>query len=157
MRRRSTRFGLMALIALAISGCGGDEGYRFTVYPTAGKVTRKGQPVPKAMIRFHPVNPDLVKVPDGKPGSPPSLTTETEADGSFIVSSYYADDGMPAGDYVVTVAAGQPESDVENSDGLPPKRSPANAKNADPYRDAKTSPLKATVKPGDNRFTFELN
>lgn len=154
MLRRLLPCGLLALAALMTSGCGGDGGYRFTVYPASGKVTQKGKPVPKAIVRFHPKDPATTKVPDGQQGPPVSLTTETDEKGEFALSTYLADDGVPAGDYAVTVQIGLEDEEVENSDGKPSKRGPAIGKI---YRNQATTTLKATVKPdGDNRFNFDL-
>lgn len=154
MLRRSMLFASMALIALAAAGCGGDGGYRFPVHPAAGKVMRGGKPVPKAIVRFHPTDPATVKIPDGQEGPPVVLTTETDEDGAFVMSTYLADDGIPAGDYVVTVQIGLDAPDVENADVMPNRNLPLVAKL---YRKPDTSPLKATVKPGDNQFVFECD
>jgi len=153
MLRRSLPCGLLALAALIMPGCGEDEGHRFPVHPTGGKVTLGGKPVAKAIVRFHPTDPATVKIPDGKQGLPVVLTTETDADGAFTLSTYLADDGIPAGDYKVTVAIGLNESDVENGDGAPSSRAPTVA---NIYRDPASTPLKATVKPGENRFDFPV-
>ena len=148
---------MLALVALVIPACreGGDD-FRFTVHPADGTVLYKGKPFPKAFVRFHPTDPATVKVPDGKEGMPVVLTTETGEDGKFALSTYLADDGVPAGDYTVTVEAGLAESDVENSDGEVKKARPSAAGPGRIYRDPSTTPLKATVKPGENHFRFEL-
>lgn len=167
---------LASTLGLALSstlaGCGGGEadlGYRLPVHPTSGKLTWKGGPVKGALVRFHPVDPQSVRPPAGEPLAEPSLTTETDADGRFIMSSYLADDGVPAGDYVVTVAPSALEAIKPTDDTVAPAETaedvaPARArKSVAPsfskiYRDAATSPLKANVKEGaDNKFRFDLD
>ena len=61
-----------------------------------------------------------------------------DVDASFVMSSYNAFDGVPPGDYVVTVTA------------------PAPNKVPDRYARPETSDLKVTVKKGANEFTLEL-
>ena len=56
----------------------------------------------------------------------------------------------------MTVAVGLAETDVENSDGVPKKAPRSAAAPGKIYRDPSTTPLKATVKPGENHFKFEL-
>jgi hypothetical protein len=85
------------------------------------------------------------------------LTTETDPDGRFAMSTYTADDGVPAGEYAVTVAIGPAEvEDVENSDG-PQAAKPRKPRLDAIYRDPAQTPLKASVKPGENHFSFELD
>ncbi len=158
MLRHLATLAATTLLPLAIAGCGGasDNDYRFPVHRTEGKVTYKGAPVAKAVVRFHPETPDLLKMPEGKTGPAVMLTTETTPEGAFTMSTYLGDDGIPAGDYIVTVAQGpDPESDVENSDGkTPPARKAVGPPRR--YRDAASSPLRAKVKDGENRFEFNL-
>jgi hypothetical protein len=157
MPRLSSPCGLLAAIALTLPGCGGDEGFRFPVHPTGGKVLRTGKPLARAIVRFHPTDPTTIKIPDGRQGPPLVLTTTTDAEGAFALSTYLADDGVPLGEYAVTVATGLAETDVEEGVGLPAKVSRDTSTSARNYGDPATTPLKATVKPGENRFTFELD
>lgn len=148
---------LITLVALTLAGCGASDAdnYRFPVHPVSGKVSYKAAPVGKAVVRFHPETPDLLKMPEGKTGPAVLLTTETNPDGTFAMSTYLADDGLPAGDYIVTVAQGpDPESDVENSDGQPAAKKTSGPPRR--YREPTSSPLRAKVKDGENRFEFEL-
>ncbi|WP_165069887.1 carboxypeptidase regulatory-like domain-containing protein [Paludisphaera rhizosphaerae] len=163
---------LASTLALAFAGCGGgdvDLGYRLPVQPTSGTLTWKGGPVKGALVRFHPVDPQAVRAPADEQLAEPSLTTETDADGRFIMSSYLADDGVPAGDYVVTVAPSALEAiqpidatvaPAETPEDVAPAkgRKPAAPSFSKVYRDAATSPLKASVKEGtDNTFIFDLD
>lgn len=144
----------LGLIAVFLSGCGDDLGYRFPLQPASGKVLYQSKPVAKAIVRFHPTDAATTKVPDGKTGPPVMLTSETDDNGEFSMSTYVADDGIPAGDYVVTVAMGLADSEIEGGDGKPSK---VDLEAGKIYRYKNTTTLKATVKPGENKFTFELN
>jgi hypothetical protein len=150
---------------LIAPGCGTDE-FRHAVYPAGGMVRSQGQPVADAVVRFHPVDPNVVKIPEGRQGYPiANPTTETSADGTFRLSTYLADDGVPAGDYKVTVLVGagqkgdadageEADPDAEGSDA-PARKAPPSASK---YRDPDTTPLRVTVKPdAENRFVFDLD
>jgi serine/threonine-protein phosphatase CPPED1 len=69
-----------------------------------------------------------------------------EGDGSFVMSTYGAFDGVPVGEYLVTVAFdgryGQPK---DRKDWVPAA-----------YTKPDTTPLRATVKAGKNEVTLEL-
>ena len=71
-----------------------------------------------------------------------------EADGSFALSTYTANDGAPAGEYAVTVVWWNPPVDAEGKPGpnLLPQR----------YAKPETTPLKAVVKAGPNEVVLEL-
>lgn len=95
-----------------------------------GVVFLDGCPLPEARIVFHDVT-DPKKPARRADGL-------AEADGSFVLSSYTAFDGVPAGDYVVTVTAAAPNAVPER------------------YTKVQTSDLKVTVKKGANEVTLEL-
>jgi hypothetical protein len=105
-----------------------------------GRVYYKGSPVPEAVIAFHSVTKK------GERGI--RADGLVEADGSFVLSTYKAFDGAPAGEYEVTVTWRRPFYTAEGGAG--PNLLPAR------YADQKKSGLKATVKPGPNAFTFNL-
>jgi predicted phosphodiesterase len=71
-----------------------------------------------------------------------------EADGSFMLSTYRANDGAPEGDYAVTVVWRKPsvDGDGKASPNLLPAR----------YAKEETSGLKSTIKPGPNDVVLEL-
>ena len=157
MSARHVSLTFLAMTALVIPACGNDsQNYRFAVYPTDGKVVYKGQPVPKAIIRLHPVDPEALKMPEGKEGPAVMLTTETDQQGQFKFSTYLTDDGVPAGDYKVTVVSGLPEVDLENADDAKTKGAKPATASLSKYRDPATTTLKATVKPGENHLILEL-
>jgi hypothetical protein len=93
------------------------------------------------MLVFH-----LVTDPAKKPVR--AADALVEPDGTFTLSTYTANDGAPAGDYVVTVVWPKPLYDDLGKPG--PNQLPAN------YAKVETTPLKAIVKAGANDFTFEL-
>lgn len=156
--------GAVALL-LAMPACGPKE-FHHPVYPAGGAVTYRGKPVENAAITFHPADPATIALPDGKQG--PEIahpTTRTDADGKFALSTYYTDDGAPAGDYRVTIlwapqtlAVGKkkaPDGDEE----VAPHQAASRPKDklGGKYAGPETSPLRASVKPdGPNQFTFEL-
>lgn len=163
MRSRpgSAVFWLALLVSWSafVVGCNrAPKEFRFAVYPASGMVTYQGKPLGGAIVRFHAKDPSKVTVPEGQEGLAVLLTTETNPDGSFSMSTYLADDGVPAGDYTVTVAVGSAEEvSVEDSDG-PASRVPKKQTGPDRrYRDPASSPLTASVKADqDNKFTFDL-
>jgi hypothetical protein len=132
VRRLTTTAGGLALCALLV-GCGGDG--RPACHPVTGKVLVDGKPAVRAVVAFHPLAPQA----DGQSYGPSTITGD---DGGFRLTTFDAGDGAPAGEYAVTVVAtyvvkgGQ---DVAVSDLLGGR-----------YADPKTTPLKVTVKEGDN-------
>ncbi len=110
-------------------------------HPLRGTVTFDGKPAAGATVRFYrtdPANPTRQQyVADGL----------TDEDGTFAVSTYKAFDGIPAGEYRVTVvqtgryAAGQ----IKEANKLPAR-----------YADPKTTPLRVEVKAGENAVTLDL-
>lgn len=108
--------------------------------PVKGFVYLDGAPAAGAAVSFY------LKTPGAK--SPKFIgDARVEGDGSFTMSSAGPFDGLPAGDYVVTIT-----SDVRFSlDGRRPMLDVP-----EKYTKAATSDLTATVKSGANEFTFEL-
>jgi serine/threonine-protein phosphatase CPPED1 len=110
--------------------------------PVRGQVVIDGCPVPGATVVFHLVEADAKK---------PKRAGDalTEADGSFQLSTYQANDGAPTGDYIVTI-------DVFNHPFEPSAGRPAKNPVPEKYWKAETTPLKVEVKPGQNEYTFQL-
>jgi hypothetical protein len=85
--------GLFIACALLVTGCGGPK--RKPVFTTEGKVLlSNGSPAVNVTVFLHPPATD----PD--PLRPIGVTDET---GTFKLTSYDANDGAPAGEYVVTL------------------------------------------------------
>ena len=104
---------------------------RKPVYPVRGKVLFDGCVVPEGSVSFYPIGPDIKK--------PTRLGDALlESDGSFVMSSYTANDGAPAGEYIVTVGE-------TGATRVPEK-----------YSKVETSDLRVTIKAGNNDVTLEL-
>jgi hypothetical protein len=122
----------LAGLSLLICSCGTD---RKPVYSTHGRVVdAAGMPVAGATVIFHPID-----VPNDSRHKPASTT---DAEGNFVLTTYQENDGAPAGEYAVTL------------EWRPVRKGPKEPEQPDrlegKFRDAKTSPFKAVVKPGTN-------
>ncbi len=93
LARRSLAL-LLAPALFCVIGCSSDDGLG-TRYSVTGKVTYKGEPVPKARISF---------VPKGQQGGKQGASGEI-VDGSFSLSTLAPGDGALPGEYFVTVSA----------------------------------------------------
>jgi len=151
MNQRITCLAILAVASLAASGCGADSPARVPVFPVEGAIQFGGRPAANLIVQFHPSSPKPLTT-----GSPDvaSIATETDAEGRYRLSTYIADDGAPAGDYVVTFRPGG-LPDLDGGDGLPRVGS-VEEEALTKYVDVDTSPFKATIKPGDNRFDYDL-
>jgi hypothetical protein len=125
---------LFSALVLAGAGCGGKA--RKPVFPVKGQVLVNNKPAAHAVVIFHPLE-------ESEP-RPTAATAETEADGTFKLSTYTAGDGAHAGSYVVSVTW--------------PERTGASGGDADAapdrlggrYANPKTSKLQAQVREGPN-------
>lgn len=126
----------LLLFALAlIVGCGGEAPFRKTTSPVKGKITVDGAaPGSEVQVQCHPVG--------GMDQVHPTISqTATDADGNFSVATYVADDGVPAGDYVLTFS--WQEFNMFSREYSGPDK--LNGR----YSDPKTSEVKLTVKSGE--------
>ncbi len=135
----------VVLVALGVFGCAGASGtVHVPVCPTSGEALLDGKSAAGAMLVFHPVTPvELPALPRATVGK----------DGHFQVGTYGADDGLPEGEYVVTVLwTTKPRDADETVEG----KSVVNAN----FSQKQTSPLKVVVvKGGDGNCvlpTFKL-
>lgn len=108
--------------------------------PFEGHVFLDGVPIPGAVVDFQPAE-------EGRR----SLRADgvVQADGSFRLSTVTANDGVPAGEYTVTLTLRRPLFTPEGRPGpntLPEK-----------YARASTSPLRAKIVPGKNDVVLELH
>jgi 3',5'-cyclic AMP phosphodiesterase CpdA len=107
----------------------------------SGKVTFEGKPAANATVRFYRVDP-------AAPNQPRYVADGlTEEDGSYLVSTYKAFDGIPAGDYKVTIVqtGGYSGGGRKEANSLPAR-----------YADPKTTPLRVEVKAAANTIDFDL-
>jgi Carboxypeptidase regulatory-like domain len=134
----------LAFVAL---GCGdnlprGPE--KQATVPATGVLRYRGKPVPNASVTFQAL--------DGKVTS----FGRTDAAGSFTLSTYGSQDGIPPGRYKVTAAAGgarEVEPGVLDDEPKGGFRSPIPAKYANPDT---TDILVEVKEQGRNDFTIEL-
>jgi 5-hydroxyisourate hydrolase-like protein (transthyretin family) len=104
-------------------------------------VTFEGKPAAAATVRFYRVEADAPNRPryvaDGL----------TDEDGTFRLSTYKAFDGIPVGDYKVTVVqtGRYATNQTREENKLPAK-----------YAEERTTPLRITVKAGENVVDLNL-
>ena len=141
----------MLVACVALTGCGGEAPIpKVPVQPVAGKVFYKGKPAANAIIRLFPVNntdPNALR--------PQGLSKE---DGTFDLGTYGVGDGIPPGEYVVTIIWGGPKE----------KRSAPNPNDPDDdggegdffrgrYANPRTSTIKVKVEAGTTEIPpFQL-
>jgi hypothetical protein len=126
-----------ACSALALTGCGGT--YESAV---SGVVKLDGNLIDRGTVSFAPQ------------GAGAAAFGVIESDGRYALSTG-REEGLPSGQYLVTVAANKPPASLRNKDGGP-------AALGEPitpewYRNPATSGLTYTVEPGDNEINIELN
>jgi hypothetical protein len=121
-----------------------EKGTSYARYPARqpfdGKVFLDGAPIPGAVIEFHPTGEGQTRGARADGVAQP--------DGSFRLSTVTANDGVPVGQYTVTVTLRRPLFTPEGRPG----------KNTLPEQYARqtTSPLRATIVEGKNDVTLEL-
>jgi hypothetical protein len=143
MERKLTSFGksvfvLSAFAILSVTGCGGpfDSSVR-------GKVTLDGNPLPRGVVTYQPVS-----------GGPSAYAMiEENAGGSYVIRTGRGE-GLPSGEYYVTVTANEPSASSHSSKGGPPP--PGKLITPAWYRARETSGLKFTVQRGKNEINLEL-
>jgi hypothetical protein len=115
-------------------------GKRKQTFITNVKVTQKGVPLSEAEVVFHqPGKPKAVKIGDGL----------TNQDGVAKITTYSAFDGVPEGEYTLTVIKRSPRTLDDGKAG--PNLLPAGLSKVD------TSTLKAVIKAGDNNINIPLD
>ena len=123
-------FGLI-LVAMGLSTLGCDG--RPSRVPVSGQVTVDGKPLEFGTIAFYPSA-------GGRPGG-----ASLAEGGSYSITMYEKNDGLPPGKYSVTVAAANWISD-DACRWHSPKR----------YQDVQTSGLTAEIKSEDTLLNFDL-
>jgi len=104
--------------------------------PVSGKVLFENRAIPEAQLTFYPVSGTMELLP----------TAVTREDGQFQATTWADKDGIPVGDYVVTIVwkqlIMQGEEKVRNGLNQLPLI----------YADPKRSPLRCTIKEGSNEL-----
>lgn len=147
-----------ALLILIVPGCGGGgaEGGK-PVFEASGTVTMFGKPLSGATVAFAPQ------------GDQPTAFGTTEADGTFVLTTYAYGDGAAEGNFKVVVSKSAPAPTLEEEEGAdhdaPAESHDAAMKNGPSgaglvpvqYTTAAETPFTAEVKSGaDNVFTFDI-
>ncbi|MCX7410139.1 MAG: hypothetical protein NTZ32_18835 [Planctomycetales bacterium] len=140
------RINFMLFASLAAIGCGGAGPDHAKCAPVSGTVTYKGQLVEGATVSFW------------APKAPRAATGQTDAKGSFRLTTFATDDGAVLGTHAVTVTKAAPAAAMNASDMATGKAAAAAVKDPLPakYADAKTTTLKFEVKSGSNTAPLEL-
>ncbi len=132
-----------ALITLPVAGCGSASKVgQVPVIPVTGKVVFQGQTTPGALVVYHPAQ-------EGSLAAPPAQATVRD-DGTFVLTTYTANDGAAPGEYKVTVEWRKlvsEEGDVKPGPNLIPDR----------FSQAKSTELVVRVAEGsDQAHTLEI-
>jgi hypothetical protein len=128
-------FGLVACASVVLCSCGRSN--RLPVYPVKGTVLVDGKPVKGVHLSFWPEN----GAADVGAYSPQA---ETDENGAFVLSTYDAGDGAPAGKYFVTARLPERYNIVSNQwegNKLKPM-----------YNDPKSSKLSFQIEPQPNEL-----
>ena len=125
---KQTLIVLVATVALGVASCSKTDASKPT-FPVSGQILLPdGKPAEHALVIFHPIGQPTGQKPRGK----------VQANGTYQLTTYDADDGAPAGEYQVTVELWLPGR---------PDEGPSNRLNAK-YAKPESSGLTATVGTG---------
>ena len=126
----------VAASCLAWVGCGGP----YDAY-VSGVATLDGSPLPRGTVSYNPTQPG------------PASYGGILSDGNYLIKTG-REEGLPSGEYIVTVVAKEESIPDDTNRGLPPKP----GKTITPlwYLSKQTSNLKFTVEPGSNEINLEL-
>lgn len=124
-----------APLIIVAAGCGSDT----PIGRVHGRVAFQGKPLTEGVVYFSNSQAAV------------HLTTKIETDGSYVLKTYDAN-GLPYGDYVVTVLP--PAADLVTGQPTQPQKEFPNIPAR--YRDAATSGLKLTINARDNPFNIDM-
>lgn len=89
------RSAILCFLAVTFAGCGRKTIERVPVFPVSGRLLVDGRPANNAQVFFHAQ--DRSKTTQGLPFA------VAGTDGAFQAGTYLPNDGLPSGEYVVTV------------------------------------------------------
>ena len=133
----------IGLACCCVVGCG-EQANRVAVHPVQGRVLLDGQPVGGALVVLHPLEAAANK--DVRP------LAYTKDDGSFLLATFDANDGAPAGPYVATVEWRVRPKGAEDEQIVVPNKLPPR------YGNPQSSKLAVEVVAGANELQpFQLS
>ena len=124
------------LVSILAAGCG-----RSNSAAVAGQVTLDGLPLTQGTVVFHPV------------AEGPTATAALDVQGFYELKTGGLT-GLPAGDYIVTVAS---TAGVVEPGKNRPQPLPGRLVTPPQYRSRSKSPLRFSAQPGSNQFDIELS
>ena len=140
-RRVGRTVGLILMVMLLGTGCVQKVDHGVALHPAKGKVEIAGKPEAGVQVRLHPVG----KLDDM---DAPRPFAETGADGGFALGTFEAEDGAPAGEYLVTIFWPGKE---QGPSGAPDQL-------AGKYTNILKPSFRVTIRDGDNRLEpFKLD
>jgi hypothetical protein len=104
-------------------------------------VTLDGKVVPRGTVAYQPS------------AGGPAAYARIEDNGAYVIHTG-REEGLPSGEYSVTVTANEPPAVTQTQSGGPPP--PGKPITPPWYRTKNTSGLNFTVSPGDNEINLEL-
>jgi len=123
------------------ASCSKQQQDRVPVFPVRGKVLVDGRPSHGAAVTFYRAGVPITTQDKGSSGS----MARTKEDGSFAMTTYEPEDGLPAGEYEVAVHLKQGRASSRRTEKRPDLLH-------DRYSDPKTSGLKARVEEKPNEL-----
>ncbi|MCU0981543.1 MAG: hypothetical protein MUF25_20525 [Pirellulaceae bacterium] len=143
VRLASSFFFLVSVgLLVTLPGCSGGN-------PTAkvtGKVTHDGQPVTSGNLTFAPVSGTVGKPAAGK----------VKSDGSYVLSTYAAEDGAVVGRHRVVFSPSSGDSGQEETPLEPGKHAEDKPASAVPFSGLVPKVAEVEVKSGSNEINIEL-
>ncbi|WP_435017903.1 hypothetical protein TA3x_005525 [Tundrisphaera sp. TA3] len=130
LRRFLAVAALGATAACFAPGCGGD--WKAATVPATGRVTVNGKPASGLLVQLHPIGTQV----DARNSRP---WGKVQDDGTFSLSAYEDREGVPPGDYAVTLIWPVDSSVMGSPDRLGRR-----------YDKADRSKWKVSIKPGED-------
>jgi hypothetical protein len=138
---------VLLVVSLALSGCGGQ---RSAIPVTCQVKDKEGKPAVGAFLVFH-----ALAGGEGLPANKPTATVEDKDSGICKPTTWKPEDGLPAGDYAVTVL--WLEDSTRSFIGGGEKKGLRKDRFNERYNDATNPKFKIHVESGkENTFLFAL-